>query len=116
MSQQNQEPDQLQQPPHLLPPPTPNSFTNAVPPNNNAHLLPVSTLSQNSQIDIRNTPQYAPWKYVGYKTFSRWMASDSAFLVVRRFGALNARIALSMQDEIVQLEEQLLRYRRSPQR
>jgi len=35
------------------------------------------------------------------------MASDSAFLVIRRFGALNARIALSMQDEIVQLEEQL---------
>lgn len=27
--------------------------------------------------------------------------------MVRRFGALNARIALSMQDEIVQLEEEL---------
>lgn len=27
--------------------------------------------------------------------------------MVRRFGALSARVALSMQDEIVQLEEQL---------
>jgi hypothetical protein len=35
------------------------------------------------------------------------LASDGAFLMVRRFGALNARIALSMQDEIVQLEEKL---------
>jgi hypothetical protein len=35
------------------------------------------------------------------------MATDNAFLIVRRFGNLNARIALSMQDDIVQLEEQL---------
>jgi len=35
------------------------------------------------------------------------MASDSAFMVVRRFGALNTRIALSLQDEIVQLEQEL---------
>ena len=49
----------------------------------------------------------APWKYAGYRIFSKWLASDGAFLMVRRFGALNARIALSMQDEIVQLEEEL---------
>jgi hypothetical protein len=35
------------------------------------------------------------------------MATDNAFLIVRRFGNLNARIALSMQDDIVQLEEKL---------
>ena len=35
------------------------------------------------------------------------MASDSAFMVVRRFRALNTRIALSMQGEIVQLEQEL---------
>jgi len=48
-----------------------------------------------------------PWKHVGYKIFSRWVASDQAFFIVRRFGALNARVVLSLQDEIVELEEQL---------
>lgn len=48
-----------------------------------------------------------PWKYIGYKVFSRWVASDPSFFVVRRFGTLNARVALSLQDEIVQLEERL---------
>jgi hypothetical protein len=48
-----------------------------------------------------------PWKYVGYKVFSRWIASDPSFFVLRRFGTLNARVALSLQDEIAQLEEKL---------
>lgn len=48
-----------------------------------------------------------PWKYVGYKVFSRWIASDPNFFVLRRFGTLNARVALSLQDEIAQLEEKL---------
>jgi hypothetical protein len=48
-----------------------------------------------------------PWKYVGYKVFSRWVASDPSFFVLRRFGTLNARVALSLQDEIAQLEERL---------
>lgn len=48
-----------------------------------------------------------PWKYIGYKVFSRWMASDQTFFILRRFGALNARVALSLQDEIVELEEKL---------
>ncbi|KAI9764896.1 MAG: hypothetical protein M1839_005690 [Geoglossum umbratile] len=48
-----------------------------------------------------------PWKHVGYKVFSRWIASDQTFLIVRKFGALNARVALSLQDEIAELEEKL---------
>jgi len=48
-----------------------------------------------------------PWKYIGYKVFSRWVASDPSFFILRRFGALNVRVALSLQDEIVQLEEKL---------
>jgi hypothetical protein len=46
-------------------------------------------------------------KYVGYRVLSKWIASDSAFFALRRFGTLNARVALSMQDEIVRLEEEL---------
>jgi hypothetical protein len=57
--------------------------------------------------NVQNAPDKAPWKYTGYRIFSRWMATDNDFLIVRRFGNLNARIILSMQDDIVQLEEQL---------
>lgn len=35
------------------------------------------------------------------------MASDQALFVVRRFGTLNTRVVLAMQDEIAQLEEKL---------
>lgn len=48
-----------------------------------------------------------PWKYIGYRVFSRWVASDPSFFVLRRFGTLNARVALSLQDEIAELEERL---------
>lgn len=48
-----------------------------------------------------------PWKYLGYRAFSKWAASEKSFLVVRQFSSLNARIILSLQDEISLLEEQL---------
>jgi hypothetical protein len=35
------------------------------------------------------------------------MASDQAFFIVRRFGNLNTRVLLAMQDEIAALEEHL---------
>jgi hypothetical protein len=35
------------------------------------------------------------------------MASDQAFFILRRFGTLNARVLLALQDEIVELEDQL---------
>lgn len=48
-----------------------------------------------------------PWKYIGYRVFSKWMASDQAFCIVRRFGDLNMRVMLALQDEIVELEDKL---------
>jgi hypothetical protein len=48
-----------------------------------------------------------PWKHAGYRVFSRWVASDPAFFIVRRFGALNARVILCLQDEIAGHEEEL---------
>ena len=48
-----------------------------------------------------------PWKYLGYHSFSHFVASDNDFFILRRFGALNARIILGLQDQISQLEEQL---------
>lgn len=49
----------------------------------------------------------APWKYIGYRVFSKWIASDQSFFIIRRFGALQARVVLSLQDEIVRMEEEL---------
>lgn len=48
-----------------------------------------------------------PWKYIGYRTFTQWAASDNDFFVVRRFGALNTRVILKWQDDITRLEEEL---------
>ncbi|KAF7502113.1 hypothetical protein GJ744_007106 [Endocarpon pusillum] len=48
-----------------------------------------------------------PAKFFGYRVFSRWMASDQAWCILRRFGALNMRAMLYLQDDIVALEERL---------
>ncbi|KAI0386071.1 hypothetical protein F5Y04DRAFT_275677 [Hypomontagnella monticulosa] len=48
-----------------------------------------------------------PWKYIGYKGYSSFLASEDEFFVLRRFDSLNIRIALSLQDELSVLEEEL---------
>lgn len=48
-----------------------------------------------------------PWKEVGYRGFSAFLASDNDFLIFRRFGSVNARLLLYLQDEIAVLEKEL---------
>jgi len=48
-----------------------------------------------------------PWKYVGYRGFCEFIASDDDFFVLRRFSALTSRVLLALQDELVELETQL---------
>jgi hypothetical protein len=48
-----------------------------------------------------------PWKYIGYKGYSNFIASENDFYILRRFASLNARVALTLQDQISVLEEQL---------
>jgi hypothetical protein len=48
-----------------------------------------------------------PWKYTGYKKYSWFLASDDDFLIFRRFGTLNARVTLVLQDEISERESKL---------
>jgi Family of unknown function (DUF6594) len=48
-----------------------------------------------------------PWKYKGYKHYSWFLASDDDFLIFRRFGTLNARVILAMQDGISAAEAKL---------
>lgn len=47
------------------------------------------------------------WKDEGYPGFSKWMASSDDFLILRRFGQLNIRVLLLMQDRIASKEEEL---------
>lgn len=60
--------------------------------------------------------QKKPWKFQGYPGFSKWMASSEDFLVLRRFGALNARALLLMHDRIARKEELLLKIDEDAQR
>ncbi len=89
---------QLIDPSSLLPtPPSPPTPTEALPPQR-SDSYPDFTLEQ-----AQNNPR----KYSGYRVFARWMASDQAFFIVRRFGTLNTRVLLAMQDEIAELEDRL---------
>lgn len=49
----------------------------------------------------------AAWKYVGYPGFSQFMASSNNSFAVRRFEALNVRILLYLQNDIVIKEREL---------
>ena len=62
-----------------------------------------STSERPTQDDIERKP----WKYLGYHSFASFVASDNDFFVLRRFGALSARVLLGLQDQLSQVEEQL---------
>jgi hypothetical protein len=52
-------------------------------------------------------PERKPWRDVGYKGYSAFLASDNDFMVFRRFDAINARLLLYLQDDIAVLEKKL---------
>lgn len=60
-----------------------------------------------SNIRVLKKDKLKPWKTIGYRGFSAFLASDNDFLIFRRFGTLTARILLLLQDEITVLEEEL---------
>ena len=43
----------------------------------------------------------------GYPKFCRWVASDDDFFVLRIFGSTSARLAMYLQDQIVEQEKAL---------
>ncbi|KAK8103547.1 uncharacterized protein PG998_010580 [Apiospora kogelbergensis] len=53
--------------------------------------------------------QAKPWKYVGYRRYSEFLASDDDLLIFRRFSVLNTRTLLLLQDKVCELEEELLK-------
>lgn len=48
-----------------------------------------------------------PWKHIGYRGYADFLASENDFFIVRRFAALNTRVALALQDQVTVLEEKL---------
>ncbi|KAI0440058.1 hypothetical protein F4803DRAFT_528873 [Xylaria telfairii] len=48
-----------------------------------------------------------PWKYIGYKDFAAYTASDPDFFALRRFDRLHTRSLLTLQDQLGELEERL---------
>jgi hypothetical protein len=78
------------------------NLSSASPPILLQSLSPCSTFTTASH-EKRN----AAWKYEGYKAFSSWMASEDDFFLFRRFGSLNSRTILWMQDRITRIESEL---------
>ena len=64
----------------------------------------MSKVDQSTRIQQKRSK---PWKEVGYRGFSAFIASDNDFLLFRRFDAINARLLLYLQDKIAVLEEEL---------
>ncbi len=47
------------------------------------------------------------WKYIRYKGYAKFIASDNDFYIVRKFALLNTRVTLALQDQIAVLETDL---------
>ncbi|KAF2622058.1 hypothetical protein BU25DRAFT_443440 [Macroventuria anomochaeta] len=71
------------------------------------HIVPAAPTSSRHSVTDEKTKQNKAWKYEGYSGFSEWMASDDDFFIVRRFGTINARVILWMQNQIVEKERKL---------
>jgi len=67
-----------------------------------------STRSNQTELDLTEEEiAEKPWKYIGYKGYSSFLASEKDFYILRRFTSLNIRVSLALQDQVVLLEEQL---------
>ncbi len=64
-------------------------------------------VSLESQVLTQREVDEKPWKYIGYPGYSSFLASDSDFLIFRRFSSASARICLRLQDRVTLLQEEL---------
>ncbi|KXH38024.1 hypothetical protein CSIM01_04514 [Colletotrichum simmondsii] len=69
--------------------------------------IQLGTIPAEDTTPTKADTEEAAWKYIGYKGYSRFVASDDDFFLLRKFNRLNVRVALVLQDEIACLEEEL---------
>lgn len=87
---------------------TANAFTKTASQLDTIRVAPESTTRADPNITItEDDRQNKAWKYMGYPRFSEWMDLSDDFFMLRRFGPLNARVLLYMQDHIVRKEQEL---------
>lgn len=61
-------------------------------------------LAQNlTQNELDSNPE----KYIGYRGYSSFIASENDLFILRRFSSISVRIALKLQDQVTLLEEKL---------
>ncbi|KAI1452546.1 hypothetical protein F4805DRAFT_447137 [Annulohypoxylon moriforme] len=72
-----------------------------------SELTGISIGTSSSSTPTQHEVDECPWKYIGYKDFTAYVATDRDFFAVRRFGRLHTRALLTLQDQTVELEERL---------
>jgi hypothetical protein len=70
-------------------------------------LMPLQSPIQRQPPDSPELAKRKPWKHIGYREAAKWMSLDRDFFVLRRFSELNARLILSREVRIAELERQL---------
>ena len=88
-------------------PPIDQSHTSSFPATSTHSGAASSRGSSTTQVLTQKEVDEKPWKYIGYKGYSEFISSESDFLIFRRFAAASARIALSLQNEVSVLEQEL---------
>lgn len=63
--------------------------------------------SLEGQILTQNEVDRKPWKFIGYHGYSRFLCSDTDFLVFQRFDVASTRLILRLQDRVSILQERL---------
>jgi len=63
--------------------------------------------SSQPQILTQQEVDEKPWKYIGYKGYTEFLATENDFLILRRFAAVSTRIALLLQHQVSSLEDKL---------
>ncbi|TDZ15183.1 hypothetical protein Cob_v012011 [Colletotrichum orbiculare MAFF 240422] len=72
-------------------------------PSQSAQHVPNASVEKPTEDEVHRKP----WKHIGYKGYSEFVSSEDDFFLLRRFDTLNTRVALALQDEVSQLEEEL---------
>ncbi|PVH88906.1 hypothetical protein DL98DRAFT_622567 [Cadophora sp. DSE1049] len=103
MSEETETSIELQTPTELSDPPSTHTYSSPSILTTASSLAPEEPPLTKEEIDTK------PWKYIGYRGYVDFIASENDFYIMRRFAALNTRAALALQDEVVVLEERLER-------